>query len=111
MARPSPWWLRIAFGLALVVTLGFGLRFAAGVVYWANPANRDQPVEAWMPVGFVARSWQVPPEFLAEALGIPESERTRQTLEQIARARGTPVAEVIVTLETAIAGWRASRDE
>ena len=111
MAGRAPWLLRLAFGLALLVTLGFGLRFGASVIYWANPANSDQPVEGWMPVGFVARSWQVPPEVLVQALGLGPDERARQTLEQIARQQGVPVADLVATLEAAIQTWRASRDE
>lgn len=111
MARRSPWLLRIAFGLALLVTLGFGVRLGASLIYWANPANRDQPVEGWMPVGFVARSWQVPPEVLVQALGLAADDRPRQTLEQIARARGQPVADLVGTLEAAIEDWRAASDE
>lgn len=111
MARRSPWLLRIAFGLALLVTLGFGVRFGASLIYWSNPANRDQPVEGWMPVGFVARSWQVPPEVLAEALGLDPEQRTRQTLDQIARARGESLASVVTSLEAAIEVWRAAQHE
>jgi hypothetical protein len=111
MARRSPWLLRIAFGLALLVTLGFGVRLGASLIYWANPDNRDQPVEGWMPVGFVARSWQVPPEVLVQALGLTEGDRPRQTLEQIARDRGAPVADLVTTLEAAIDTWRAAQDE
>lgn len=110
MGRRSPLALRIAFALALLVTLGFGLRLVASLVYWSNPANRDQPVESWMPLGFVARSWQVPPEVLVQALGLSPDERPRQTLEQIARAQGQPVAEVVATLEAAIDTWRAPHE-
>lgn len=111
MTGPSRRLLRIGFGLALVVTLGFGLRFGASLTYWASPANRDQPVEAWMPVGFVARSWQVPPEVLAQALHLSPGERPPQTLEQIARARGEAVADVVARLEAAIESWRAAQGE
>lgn len=111
MASRSPWMLRIAFGLALLVTLGFGVRLGASLIYWANPANHDQPVEGWMPVGFVARSWQVPPEVLVQALSLGTEDRPRRTLEQIARARGEPVADLVTTLEAAIEIWRAAQDE
>lgn len=111
MGRWSTWALRIAFGLALLATLGFGIRFGASVIYWANPANSDQPVEGWMPVGFVARSWHVPTEVLVQALELGPDERARQTLEQIARHQGVPVAELVATLEAAIRDWRATRNE
>lgn len=111
MARRSPWILRIAFGLALLVTLGFAVRLGASLIYWANPANRDQPVEGWMPLGFVARSWQVPPEVLAEALGLTPEQRPRLTLEQIARARGEPLDRLVSTVQATIDAWRVAQDE
>lgn len=112
MARPpSHRLLTVAFGLAVLVTLVFAVRLGISVAYWTNPANRDQPVEGWMPVGFVARSWQIPPEVLAEALGLDPDDRRRQTLYQIARARGEPMRSVVATLEDAIEIWRAAQDE
>jgi hypothetical protein len=104
-ARPV---LTSAFLLACAVTLFFAGRFAVFTVYWAT--HREMPIEPWMTVGYVARSWGLDPRTLDEAAGLPPPEvRGRpQPLAEIARDRGVPVAVVIAELEAAIASLRAA---
>jgi hypothetical protein len=104
-ARP---WLTTAFLLACTVTLFFAGRFVAYTAYWAT--HREVPVEAWMTVGYVARSWGLDPMALDQAAGLPlpEEKGRPQPLVEIARDRGVPVAEVIAQVEAAIAGLRAA---
>lgn len=98
--------LRLAFYLMLVLAFAFALRLGVGLVYWN--ANQARPIEAWMPVGYVARSWDVPPEVLAEALGIESGALPRQSLERIASGQGIPVSEVISRLQAAIDAHRGT---
>jgi hypothetical protein len=104
-ARP---WLTSAFLLACAVTLFFAGRFTVYTVYWAT--HQEVPVEPWMTVGYVARSWGLEPRALdAEAgMPVPEVKGHPQTLEEIARDRGVPVAEVIAEVETAVERMKAS---
>ncbi|MFM7335703.1 MAG: hypothetical protein ACKO1H_15065 [Tabrizicola sp.] len=104
-ARP---WLTSAFLLACAVTLFFAGRFAVYTVYWAT--HQEVPVQPWMTVGYVARSWGLEPRALnAEAgMPLPEVKGHPQTLEEIARDRGVPVAEVIAEVEAAMARMKAS---
>lgn len=104
-ARP---WLTSAFLLACAVTLFFAGRFTVYTVYWAT--HQEVPVEPWMTVGYVARSWGLEPRALdAEAgMPVPEVKGHPQTLEEIARDRGVPVAEVIAEVEAAVARMKAS---
>jgi hypothetical protein len=104
-ARP---WLTSAFLLACAVTLFFAGRFVAFSVYWAT--HQEVPVEPWMTVGYVARSWGLEPRALDAAAGtpIPEVKGHPQTLEEIARDRGVPVDEVIADVETAVERMRAA---
>ena len=102
-ARP---WLTSAFLLACAVTLFFAGRFTVYTIYWAT--HREVPVEPWMTVGYVARSWGLDPRALDAAAGLPlpEAKGRPQPLSEIAADRGVPVAEVITEVEAAIARLR-----
>ena len=104
-ARP---WLTSAFLLACAVTLFFAGRFTVYTIYWAT--HREVPVEPWMTVGYVARSWGLDPRELdlAAGLPLPEEKGRPQPLAEIARDRGVPVAEVIAEVEAAVATLRAA---
>lgn len=110
MTRLRPRHLLIAgFVLALVLVALFAARLTFGVIYWN--ANQSRPIEPWMPVGYVARSWDVPPETLAEALGLEPGALPRRSLERIASEQGLPVEVLIARLEAAIAGRRTDPDD
>lgn len=98
--------LRLAFFLTLFLALAFALRLGVGIVYWN--ANQARPIEAWMPVGYVARSWEVPAEVLAEALGIEPGTLPRQSLERIASQQGMPVSEAVARLQAAIDAYQST---
>lgn len=103
-ARPV---LTTAFLLACAVTLFFAGRLVVYTAYWST--HRELPVEPWMTVGYVARSWGLDPRALDAAAGLPPpGERGRpKPLAEIARDRGVPVAEVIAEVRAAIATLRA----
>ena len=92
----------IAFLLALCVTSFFAIRFTAFTVYWADPAHRDVQIEGWMTPGYVARSYRVPRETVAEALalkpyerGIPLAELSTQRGMSLDQLRDIIIAIVI----------------
>ena len=60
--------LASAFAVALLLTLWFGGQSIARAIYWADPQHQNQDVAGWMTVGYIARSWQVPPSELASEL-------------------------------------------
>jgi hypothetical protein len=103
-ARPV---LGSAFLMACAVTLFFAGRLTVFTVYWAT--HREVPVEGWMTVGYVARSWGLDPRALDAEAGLPppEVKGHPQPLAEIAKARGVPVAEVIAEVEAAIARLKA----
>ena len=97
-----------AFVLALALTLGFAGRFVAQVVYWSNPAHQNQTVQGWMTVGYIGKSWDLPPREIDAIAGLPLPVNGKPfTLDQIARDRGIPVEQVIAQVEQAIAQLRA----
>jgi hypothetical protein len=100
--------LTSAFLLACAVTIFFAGFTVYRAVYWAN--HREEPVRAWMTVGYVGRSWGLDPRELDAVAGLPlpEVRGHPPTLADIARDRGVPVAEVIADVEAAIATLRAA---
>ena len=101
------WTMRLGFVAALCLTLFFGGRFVLGVFYWNDLSHRDQQIEGWMPLGYVARSWNVPRDVLRTAAGLGPDDTTRRNLDLIAQDRHVPLPQLIATIESAIAGWRA----
>lgn len=106
-ARP---WLTSAFVLACAVTLFFAGRLVFYTAYWAT--HREMPVQGWMTVGYVARSWGLDPRELDAAAGLPQPQAKGHplTLDEIARDRGVPVAEIIAAVESALAEMQAAGD-
>lgn len=96
--------LTAVFVLALALTVVFGLRLALSTYYWSS--HRDRAIEAWMPVGYVARSWGVPRELLSAAIGIDPASSPRQSLARLAEQRGESVEALIERLEATIAAHR-----
>jgi hypothetical protein len=106
--RAAPF-LTLAFAGALVLTIWFAGRFVAQAVYWSDPAHLDQPIAGWMTPGYVARSWDVPPEVVAPALSLPppgQGDRRPPPLQALARERGVPLNDLIAALEAVIAAHR-----
>ena len=110
MLRQAPV-LSAAFALALLATLWFGGRFVAQAVYWSDPAHQDQTISGWMTPGYVARSWRVPREVVANALDLPApgaGSPRPPPLEVLARERDVPLPELVAQLTASIEAYRAA---
>ena len=83
----------IAFALAVGLTAFFGGRMVVRALYWSNPAHHRQMPEPWMTPGYLARSWHLPNGALDAVLGPRDG--GRRSLEEIARDRGIPVAQLL----------------
>ncbi|HCL64663.1 MAG TPA: hypothetical protein DIC56_07435 [Rhizobium sp.] len=95
--------LLMAFVVATALTLFFAARFTFFVLYWSDPAHRDQPLQGWMTIGYIAHSYDVPREALANALGlVPPEKGKRPTLDALARDKGMTAAEFQAEVEAAI---------
>jgi hypothetical protein len=109
MTLRRPGWLQVAFALAVAATALFGVRLAVSTLHWADPARRDQPIEGWMTPRYVAMSWDLPREVVADALALaPDGTGRRQTLAEIAKARGEDVDVLAARLRAAIDAYRAA---
>ena len=98
--------LTSALALSLALTLFFAIRFVIGAVYWSQ--HREEPIRGWMTVGYIAKSWDLNPRDIDTAAGFPPPQGHPFTLEEIARQRGIPVAEVVAQAEAAVAQLRAA---
>ncbi|MCG6116191.1 MAG: hypothetical protein MEQ84_13450 [Mesorhizobium sp.] len=103
--------LFLVFLVALSLTGFFLVRTVVFTLHWANPAHQEQTIEGWMPIRYVARSWNVPPEVLTEALELSAADRARVTVAEIAAERSESVEEIAARLRTAIADYRADLDD
>ncbi len=94
--------LTTAFLLACALTLFFAVRFVVQAVYWSS--HQEEPVQPWMTVGYVARSWGLDPRELDALAGLPmpEEKGHSQPLSEIAKDRKVPVEVVIEAVETAV---------
>ena len=63
------WTLAAVFLVALVLAALFTVRTVTYTLYWRE--HRNQPIERWMTVGYVAHSYGLPREVLEEAVHGP----------------------------------------
>lgn len=94
------WLVLAAFLLVLGFTGLHAFRFVRDAVYWHY--HRDEQIRGWMPVGYVAHSYRVPPHVLYQALGLPHKPPDKRPLSEIARAQNRSLDEVRAILENAI---------
>lgn len=98
-----------AFLLALLLTLGLGGWALYDWLWWET--HEDQPVEPWMTVGFVARSWDLDPREIDARAGLPLPVDGRPfTLTEIAEDRGVPVAEIVALVTATVQRMDAEKD-
>tara|TARA_Y100000815_G_scaffold2504_2_gene2348 strand:- start:63009 stop:63365 length:357 start_codon:yes stop_codon:yes gene_type:complete len=98
--------LVIAFSVALALTVLFGIRTTAFLIYWSN--HRNVPVAGWMSPGYVAKSYRVDIETVRKSLGLDPDARDRRPIGRIAADRGVPVEELIRQLNEALQAESAS---
>ena len=96
----------LGFVLASLVTIGFLIKFTLSMVFWSN--NRDAIIEPWMPIGFIARSYEVDRDWLYLQTGLtPEETRRRMTISEAAALAGTSYLEMRDQILFAIKEHRA----
>lgn len=63
--------LLLGFSFVTLLTMAFLMKFVFSVVYFAN--NRNVTIEPWMPIGYIARSYNVDSDWLAGQTGLPDA--------------------------------------
>jgi hypothetical protein len=100
-------WLLLAFVIAVALALFFGMRAVLYGLYWSD--HRDEAIVGWMTPRYVAMSWEVPPEVVADTLALPRDGTGRRvTLSEIAASRGVSVETVAAEVTAAIEAFRAA---
>jgi hypothetical protein len=84
----------------LLFTGYFGWHTAERARYWRE--HKDEPIRAWMTIGYIAHSHHVPPPVLKQALGLPADSHDKRPLAKIAREQNRPVEELIKILDETI---------
>lgn len=102
-------WLTIAFALTLTLALVFIIRAGVFFVYWQQ--HQDEPIEGWMTVRYIARSYRVDPKIVHDAAGLPRTGPDRRPLVKIASEDGRPLDEMTARILEAIRADRAARGE
>jgi hypothetical protein len=98
--RWQQWLVVILFLLVAGFTAYRAVHTVRRVVYWK--AHRDEAIQGWMTVGFVAHSYRVPPLVLYDALGLTDKPHDRRPLREIAKAQRRSMGEVRAILQEAI---------
>lgn len=95
---------RFLIGGILIFLLAFTGYFGWHTVnrarYWHE--HKDEPIRAWMTVGYIAHSYHVPAPILKEAIGLPVDKPDRRPLAKIAHDQNRPVEELIKILNETI---------
>ncbi|EYD72917.1 hypothetical protein Rumeso_04793 [Rubellimicrobium mesophilum DSM 19309] len=98
--------LATAFLLAATAALVLAGNLVWGIVYCQ--VHESEPVQPWMTVGCIGRSWDLSPREIDELAGLPAPVHGHPfTLSEIARQRGVPVGQVVAEVESALAELRA----
>lgn len=100
------WALVVTFVVVLTVTCLFLVRAVRPAIYWHR--HQDEPIRAWMTVGYVAHSYHIPRHVLYQELGLPVQPQDRRPLTRIAQELHRPLGDVIAALQAAIARSRAT---
>ncbi|WP_343082071.1 hypothetical protein [Ostreiculturibacter nitratireducens] len=101
----------VAFVLAVAISLFFAGRFIAFTIYWSDPAHHEIRPEGWMTPGYLARSWDLPRETVAEALGATPQPGKPQTLADIAKERGQSLDEFLAEVAAMLAELQAAEGD
>jgi hypothetical protein len=92
----------------VALTLFFAIRILSGAIYWSQ--HKQESVRPWMTIGYIGKSWDLPPRVIDETAGLPLPVDGRPfTIQEIADQRGVPPAEIIAQVEQAIAKLKAEQ--
>ena len=101
------------FAAAALIMVFFAVKFLLHVGRFHDPVQQNQPLEAWMRPRYVAMSYDLPPQVLAEVLGIgpPPKEKDREplTMADIAEAQGVDLETLTERVRDGAAAFHEAR--
>lgn len=98
----------IAFVAASVLAAFFLVRAIGFWLYFAD--HRDEPIESWMTIRYIANSWRTDPRLVRDAVGLSKDGPDRRPLERIAAERGESVDQLAARILSAIEAEREARE-
>ncbi|MBL4645983.1 MAG: hypothetical protein COA52_17230 [Hyphomicrobiales bacterium] len=100
---------KIVFVLAIIIAVFFAGRLVVSLVYWNDARHIEQPLEPWMTIGYVARSYRVDRESLADTVPFAVQRGKRETLQNLSDAQKISLSELYAQIDVAIAQLRAAK--
>jgi hypothetical protein len=91
--------LLAGFALAVVVAAALLLR---GLMLLPHQGDPDRPVAPWMTPKFIVHTYDLEGPEVGEILGLEPGSRPTETIEEIARDQGRPLAAVMRALQAAV---------
>ncbi len=101
--------LLLAFVVVLAVTLFLVARTILLFTYWQS--HRDAELQPWMTLGYVERSYGLPPRSLRGLAGEDVQPGQRLTLAELAAARGMSLDQFEQEVQGAIDAARDARPQ
>jgi putative salt-induced outer membrane protein YdiY len=98
------------FVIATILTLFFSARAIMFVIYWNDPAHVNQPLERWMTLGYIARSYDVSREDLAAELQVSPAIGRPANLDRLARELNMPLTQLEALILRTVSELQAGGD-
>lgn len=104
------WNRRVVLILALVLVGLLTANFAVRAFQHTQRLRTrpDEPIQAWMNVPYIAHSYHVPPNVVAQAIGLSPDRRDRRPLHEIAAEQGRTVDALKADILAAVQQERAT---
>ncbi len=97
--------LTVSFVAALLFTGFFAFKTAANLIYWSY--HRDEDIQNWMTVRYIANSYNVDAAEIGQAIGLIPGEHDRRAIGIIARDTDASVTSLQMKILQAIQADRA----
>ena len=97
--------LLVAFTLAAMLTIAFGVRMLLFGIYWNDPNHQNQPLEGWMTPRYVALSYGLERQDLRRLFELESTPAARETLREIVKRQNA----TLEALQTRLDAFVASR--
>ncbi len=101
--------LKIIFVLAVLAALFFAGRLVLSLVYWNDARHIEQPLEPWMTIGYVARSYRVDRAELADAVPFEVRRGERETLQQLADHQNISLEQLYAQIDATLEQLRDAK--
>lgn len=98
----------IAFLSVLVIIGYFAIKTFSAMIYWQDPAHKNQDIEPWMTPRYVSLSYRLPPEILGTVLFLEKGAPPRRiSIGKIAAENNLTIEELQARIDEAAAAWWA----